>query len=125
MSRIVENFNEITIDFLNQMAPLTGKKYYYKYSLAIKFNSSYGIDSFIENVLHFKEKILNKDESFFLNHDVDNNYINDIIGIKEIYHTLDNKSRKSIWEILFALVYLAEERYNLVISNRNKYINCN
>ncbi len=115
MSRIIENFNEITLDFLNQMSPLTGKKYYYKYSFAIKFNSSYGIDSFIENVLQFKEKILNRDESFFLNKDIDTEYINDIIGIKDIYYTLDHKSKKSIWEILGALIYLSEERYNHLI----------
>ncbi len=112
---IVENFNEITLDFLNQMAPLTGKKYYYKYSLAIKLNSSYGIDSFIKNILQFKQKIINRDESFFLNHDVNSEYLNDFIGIKEIYHTLDFKSKKSIWEILSTLVYLAEERYYKVI----------
>ncbi len=111
MSKIIDNFNEITLDFLNQMSPLTGKTYYYKYLLAIKFNSSYGIDSFIENGLQFKNKILTRDDRFFLNHDINNDYINDIIGIKEIYHTLDHKSKKSIWEILSALVYLAEERY--------------
>ncbi len=111
MSSTIESFNEITLDFLNQMAPLTGKQYYYKYLLAIKFNSAYGINSFIENVLQFKENILNRDENFFLNKDLDTEYINDIIGIKEIYHTLDHKSKKSIWEILTALVYLSEERY--------------
>jgi hypothetical protein len=108
---IIENFNDITLDFLNQMAPLTGRKYYYKYSFAIKFNSSYGIDSFIENVLQFKQKIINRDESFFLNQDVNSDYINDFIGIKDCYYTLDHKSKKSIWEILSTLVYLAEERY--------------
>ncbi len=112
---IVENFNEITLDFLNQMAPLIGKKYYYKYSIAIKFNSSYGIDSFIENGLQFKHKIIHRDESFFLNKDVDSEYINDFIGIKEVYYTLDYKSKKSIWEILSTLVYLAEERYSKLI----------
>ena len=44
------------------------------------------------------------------------NYMNDIIGIKSIYHTLDKESKDNIWDIMHALVYLAEERYKSINS---------
>ena len=119
MNNIIE-FNNIIIDFLTQMSQYIGSSYLYKYKLMTSFNYMYGIDMFIDNVLIYKKKIINKDESFFLNKSMDNtNYMDDIIGIKSIYHTLDKKSKDNIWDIMHALVYLAEERCMAV--NLNNY----
>ena len=85
MNNIIKQFNEISIDFLTQTSAIVGSSYLYKYKLMTKVNSIFAIDLFIQNVLPFKNRILNRDESFFINKSIDNNYMDDIIGIKKIY----------------------------------------
>ena len=113
MNNVIKQFNDISIDFLTQTSSLVGNTYIFKFKLMTKVNSIYAIDLFIERVLPFKHKILQKDESFFLTNEFDEteNYMNDIIGMKQIYHTLDDKSKDNLWEIVLSLVYLAEERH--------------
>ncbi len=112
MNNIIKEFNEISLDFLSQTAPLVGNSYFYKFKLMTKVNCLFAIDLFIQKVLPYKQQIMSKDETYFINKSTDmTDYMDDIIGIKQIYHTLDEKSKENIWEILLALVYLAEERY--------------
>jgi hypothetical protein len=112
MNNIIKEFNEISLDFLSQTSALVGYIYFYKFKLMTKVNCLFAIDLFIQKVLPYKQQIMSKDETFFINKSTDmTDYMNDIIGIKQIYHTLDNKSKENIWEILLALTYLAEERY--------------
>lgn len=111
MNNIIKEFNDISIDFLNQTSSLMGSTYLYKFKLMTRINSIFAIDLFIEKVLPFKNKIVEKDETFFLNKNIDtDDYMDDVIGIKQIYHTLDYQSKENIWDIVLALVYLAEER---------------
>ncbi len=114
MNEIIKKFNDISIDFLSQTSKIVGTKYLFKFKLVTKINSVYAIDIFIRRILPHKEQIHTRDEQFFLEKTNDaefNAYMNDITGIKTIYHTLDNNSKENIWEILLALVYLAEERH--------------
>jgi hypothetical protein len=116
MNDIIKKFNEISIDFLTQTTNLVGKTYLYKYKLMHKVNKIYAIDMFILKVLPFKNRILDKDETFFINKDIDSdysNYIEDFICMKQIYSKMDQNSKENIWDIVLALVFLAEERYNL------------
>ena len=125
MNTIIKQFNDISIDFLTQTSPLVGSSYLYKYKLMTKVNCMYAIDLIIQNVLPFKNRIINRDETFFMNKSIDtsmNNYMDDVIGIKQIYHTIDKQSKKNIWEIILALVYLAEERY-IIINNKSHLMN--
>ena len=112
MNEIIKKFNNISIDFLTQTAPITGYTYLYKFKMLTNINSIYAIDKFIDNVLPYKNKIIAQDESFFMNKQVESSYMNDVIGLKQIYYTLDNSSKKNMWDIILALTYLAEERYN-------------
>lgn len=114
MNNIIKKFNEISIDFLSQTSKLVGSKYLFKYKIVTTLNSVYAIDIFIRRILPHKHQIYSKDEEFFLEKSNDNEYneyLNDITGIKQIYHTLDNQSKENIWDILLALVCLAEERH--------------
>jgi len=111
MNNIIKEFNEISIDFLTQTSSLVGSSYLYKFKLMTRFNSIFAIDLFIQRVLPLKNKIIERDESFFLTKNVDDDYMDDIIGIKQVYHTLDRQSKENIWDMVLALVYLAEERY--------------
>jgi hypothetical protein len=126
MNNIIKEFNNISIDFLTQTSNLVGMSYLYKFKLMTRVNSIFAIDMFIQKVLPFKKKILNKDETFFLNKKIDNSYtdyMDDMIGIKQIYHTLDKQSKENIWNIVLALVYLAEERY--ILTNNRQLTSCN
>lgn len=128
MNDIIKKFNEISIDFLTQTTNLVGKNYLYKYKLMHKVNKIYGIDMFIQKILPFKNKILDKDETFFINKEIDSdysNYMEDFICMKQIYNKMDQESKENIWDIVLALVFLAEERYNLKnnIKKHNNQLN--
>jgi thymidine kinase len=128
MNDIIKKFNEISIDFLTQSSKLVGNTYLYKFKLMTKVNSIYAIDLFIKRVLPYKNKILNKDETFFLTtseNEFDANYVEDIIGVKKIYYTLDEDSRGNIWEIVLALVCLAEERHKIKNKHHHHHISNN
>jgi hypothetical protein len=123
MNNIIKEFNDISIDFLTQTSSLVGSSYLYKFKLMTRFNSMFAIDLFIERVLPFKNKIVQRDETFFLNKNLDtDDYMDDVIGIKQIYHTLDKQSKENIWDIVLALVYLAEERYIRTKSNEQQFM---
>ncbi len=125
MNEIIKKFNDISIDFLSQTSKIVGMKYLLKFKFVTKINSVYAIDIFIRRILPHKDQIHIRDEQFFLEKTNDNEfneYMNDITGIKTIYHTLDDKSKENIWEILLALVYLAEERHKY-INNKSKAYN--
>ena len=123
MNNIIKEFNDISIDFLTHTSSLMGSTYLYKFKLMTRFNSMFAIDLFIERVLPFKNKIVQKDETFFLNKNLDtDDYMDDVIGIKQIYHTLDRQSKENIWDIVLALVYLAEERYIRTKSNEQQFM---
>ena len=113
MNSIVKEFNKISIDFLEQTSQLAGKKYLSKFKFITGVNNMYAIDRFIKNVLPYKEYISAKDEEFFVNKNVDSEFAEDIIWIKEAYFKLDDISKDNVWNIVTALVLLAEERQKL------------
>jgi hypothetical protein len=117
MKDIITKFNKISIEFLEQTSTIIGTGYLRKFKLMTHVNCTYAIDKFIENVLPFSTKILEKDESFFAEKEVDEEYmeyIDEIIGIKKLFPTLDTDSKENIWSILHALIYLAEHRKNVL-----------
>ncbi len=117
MNNIVKEFNKISIDFLEQTSQIAGRKYLNKFKFITGINNMYAIDRFIKNVLPYKDYINARDEHFFLNKNVDNEFMEDIIWIKETYFTLDEISRENVWNIVTALVLLAEERQKLTIKS--------
>jgi hypothetical protein len=117
MKTIIKNFNEISIDFLTQTSHLVGTSHLYKFKLVSKLNSTFAIDLFIDRVVPFKYQIIERDELFFLN-----KHLDDIIGINQIFHTLDENSKDNIWGIILALVVLAEERYNKKFVRNNSIL---
>ncbi len=129
MNDIIKQFNEISIDFLTQTSDVVGSSYLYKFKLMTKVNSIFAIDLFINRVIPHRTKIIDRDETFFMNRTMGSDdpyadYMDDIIGIKKIYHTLDTESKNNIWDIVLALLYLAEERV-LLNSKKNNYTNVN
>ncbi len=113
MNNIIKDFNQISVDFLEQTSKIAGIKYLTKFKLMTRINSVYAIDRFIVNVLPYKQFIIDKDELFFLNKEVSEDFVKDVEWIKDVYFQLDDASKENIWNIVLALVCLAEERKKL------------
>tara|TARA_Y200000002_G_C22605697_1_gene631508 strand:- start:593 stop:967 length:375 start_codon:yes stop_codon:yes gene_type:complete len=104
-------FNDTLESLLLQISKFTGKKYYNKFKRVRKINSSLPIKLWIENGLEYREKIMNKDETYFLEKSISksNNSFQKILEIKEIYKEIDDSSKKNLWLYLQALVILSED----------------
>jgi hypothetical protein len=118
----IKQFNNILESFLLQTSQLYGTTYHAKFKQLIKINSIMPIQHAVTHLIPFKDKILSKDESYFIN---ENNYIEnfnninlenttvleEILKLKDIYYQLDTESKENVWSILQALLQLSIE-YN-------------
>lgn len=121
----IKSFNEILDFFLIQISPSIGTTYHYKFQQIIKINSILPIEQFLIHVIPVRDKILNRDETYFTNNEnhkdkigEDENTLNEIIRLQGIYNQLDKQSKTNVWDILQALLILSEEYLQL---NREKY----
>ena len=112
----IKQFNDIINSFLIQCSPLVGTTYQYRYSQIIKCNALLPIEQFLINVLPLRDKILNRDETYFDNNEQELNKftgpelsLNEIIKLRGIYSKMDQESKDNSWDILQALLILAEE----------------
>jgi hypothetical protein len=115
-SEKIKNFNDILSSFLIQISPLVGSTYHNQFETIIKYNSILPIEQFLVHALPVREKILNRDESYFndnTNHinkiGDDKNILNEILRLQKIYNQLDETSRSNVWDIFQAMLILGEE----------------
>jgi hypothetical protein len=115
-TEIIKQFNEILDSFIVQMSPVIGTSYHYHFKRIIKANSIMPIEQFLIYALPLRDKILNKDESYFINNDnhsdkVGNNEqaLNEILRLQNVYSKLDKKSKSNVWDFLQAMLVLGEE----------------
>ena len=120
---IVKNFNLILKSFLSQISPLVGCFYIRKFDLITKFNSTLPIEKFLIHALPLRDKILNRDESYFAdnsNHEDkvgdDDFIISEILRLQNIYLKLDQISRSNLWDIFQAMLILGEDYIRLKVS---------
>ena len=121
MNNIVKQFNLIVEDLLEQTTSMLGTKYLFNFKTLLHYNYFLPIDKFTNTMLPYKQYIMAKNTSFFMNKDINNfEYSNinnnDIIDLKKIFINIDNESKDNIWESLQALILLCEERqsYNAI-----------
>jgi hypothetical protein len=122
---IILQFNNILSSFIIQLSPYVGTTYNYKFEQIIKINISLPIERFLVNALPLRDKILNRDETYFNNyenHNIEINkdelILNEILRLKDIYYKLEEQSKCNIWDIFQALLFLGEEYIKL---NEHKY----
>ena len=115
-NNIIEDFNDIVLSLLAQLSQIIGKEYITKFKTIIKYNSLLPIERFLIYVLPHRDKILERDETYFTENDdyynelkSDTRKLDEILRLKNIYHKLDNISKKNIWNIFHAMLYLGEE----------------
>jgi hypothetical protein len=111
-----KNFNEILSGLLIQLSPIIGSTYSMQFNNIIKYNNLLPIEQFCCHALPLRDKILNRDESYFI--DIENNNeeikndtikLNEILKLKDIYINLNIESKSNIWDIFQALLFLSEE----------------
>ena len=118
----IKQFNNIMETFLKEISPLVGTYYKNYYSKLIKVNSIMPIKKFYNYVIPYKNKIINKDESYFkepdnfnehnlLNENNKDKVFNEMIRLKDVYEKLNKTSQDSVWMYFQALLVLSEE-YN-------------
>ena len=112
---IVKQFNEILGSFLQQLTTSIGCKYHDKFKMAIRFNSIIAIEKFLVHALPLRDKILKRDETYFTTTDYssivdnDNDTMNEILNLKDVYSNFDKKSKSNVWDIFQAMLLLGED----------------
>lgn len=125
-SEKIKQFNEILSSFLIQVAPLVGTTYHHQFQDIVKYNSLLPIEQFLVHALPVRDKIINRDETYFTetsNHkdQIGNNdlVLNEILRLKDIYIQLDETSKSNVWDIFQAMLILGEEYIKI---NKQKYL---
>ena len=122
----IKTFNSIIESFLLQTSELVGTTYYTYFKKVVKVNSLIAIENGIRFMLPHKEKIFNKDESYFTDDSTivdklnvldvktkasysNEEILSEIFRLKDIYYKLDVDSKDNVWNILQALTQLTIE----------------
>lgn len=123
-SNIVSQFNEILNSFLIQIIPIVGSTYYNNIQTVVKFNSALPIENFLYYAIECRDKIMNRDESYFITKEIAINNIerheklDEIFRLQNIYCVLDETSKNNVWDIFQALLILGEDYIKIKYSNQ-------
>lgn len=118
----IRTFNDLVESFLKQVSPIIGTSYHHYFTKLIKFNAVMPIQNFIYYAIPMKEKILNRDETYFTNPDnhVDkvkeskqDNALDEIIRLKGIWEKLSDESKDNVWDMTQAMLIIAMEYLEL------------
>lgn len=116
----IKCFNEIVSSLLIQLSPIIGSTYHMRFNMIIKANCLKPIQQFIKTGIPVREKILNKDETYFEEKDrldeiknVNEMNMNEILQLRNIYINLDSVSKSNVWDFMTALLIIAEEYLEL------------
>ena len=99
-SNIIKNFNSIFESLLVQLSPVIGTTLSYNYQLVIKYNAIVPIDQFLIYALPIRDKIINRDETYFLNQETQSildDQIKESIDLSEkVFNKINNSDEKSL-----------------------------
>jgi hypothetical protein len=118
----IRTFNDLVESFLKQVSPIIGTTYHHYFTKLIKFNAVMPIQNFIYYAIPMKDKILNRDETYFTNPDnhVDkvkeskqDNALDEIIRLKGIWEKLSDESKDNVWDMTQAMLIIAMEYLEL------------
>ena len=125
-SEKIKQFNEILSSFLIQVSPLVGTTYHRQFQEIVKYNSLLPLEQFLVHALPVRDKIISRDETYFsntTNHKDqignDENILNEILRLQDIYVQLDETSKSNVWDIFQAMLILGEEYIKI---NKQKYL---
>jgi len=120
---VIVQFNEILSSFLIQVVPIVGSTYYNNIQKIVKYNSALPIENFLYYAIECRDKIMSKDESYFLDDELIKTSVkreeklDEVFKLKNIYMYLDDTSKNNVWEIFQALLILGEDYIKIKYSN--------
>lgn len=124
VSEKIRTFNDLVESFLKQVSPIIGTSYHHYFLKLIKFNAVMPIQNFIFYAIPLKDKILNRDETYFTNienhtdtinntENKSSNPLDEIIRLKGIYEKLSKESKDNVWDMTEAMLIIATEYLEL------------
>jgi len=122
-SNVIVQFNEILSAFLIQVVPIVGSTYYNNIQKIVRYNSALPIENFLYYAIECRDKIMSRDESYFLDDELIKSSIereeklDEIFKLKNIYVYLDEISKNNVWEFFQALLILGEDYIKIKYSN--------
>lgn len=107
MSTTLSSFNELMQQFLDELEVAFPddpklKKHQSNFSLLRKANARKPLNSFMEAVSPYSSKIMAKDESYFLEHADENEFIREL-DIKTKWATCSENTKNAIWQYMQTL----------------------
>jgi hypothetical protein len=115
----VKQFNEILEQLLIQISPMCGTTFHFKFKNIIKYNALLPIEQFLVHALQHKDKIQNKDETYFTiknNTEKENSekYLFNLIKLKEqALHNNDMVDDSKTEKVMNTILLLQEIYYSL------------
>ena len=145
-ANIIKTFNKQSLDLISQMVKIIGDSELVnlksKFSMIIRVNSTKPIKEFVTHIYKYKEKITNKNDSFFItNKDTiynnkNINLVNNVLENKntdenidfvkslkldQVWNDLSEKSKNNIWDYFNILIILAEKYIEYKVTKHNIY----
>lgn len=123
MSTNLSKFNEQILNFLNELSELFPedkalKNFYHTVDFMKKTNPREIMSQFKNYVYPYKDQILKRDESFFLNNSFSDNVvqstsISEMLRIKSIWSSgrLTENDKNCIWNYFKVFLYLIDKEY--------------
>jgi hypothetical protein len=120
----IRTFNDLVESFLKQMSPIIGTTYHHYFTKLIRFNAVMPIKNFIYYAIPLKQKILDRDESYFTNvenheqsakevQNATSDPLDEIIRLKGIFEKLSSESKDNVWDMTQAMLIIAIEYLEL------------
>ena len=116
--KIALKFNKVVNNFLNDLSSILPKEkdilvFQSQISVMEMVDPSKMIKSFIKFAFPFKDKIVNKDEKFFLgegNVPIEADYMSESIHLKKLWENkLSDENKEIVWKYFQVLTVLAEK----------------
>lgn len=112
MSTTIEAFNEMMQQFIDELVltfpeEKTFKKYQSTFTVVRKTNPKVPLKEFYDSVKQYSDKIMKKDETFFIDDAQNIDFINDL-NIQKVWNdSLSANTKNAIWQYMQTLYILA------------------
>ena len=116
----VELFNATLLQLLNELYSSTQNKKFRKFYILIKNfldeednKKTKFIEQYILSMLEHKEKIMKKDETFYLTYQFrsDVSYMNEMYDLRGVLNTLSEENKQVVFDYFIALTEFAENYF--------------
>ena len=119
---LISEFNNLVLQFLDQLHLITNKPRFKKYnrmiSQIIDCNIHKPIDNYCTHIYPYHDQINNRDSNFFLNENFntsDSEILIEIVNLKDIWNTLTDENQECVFDYIVELTKYAHAYLQLVL----------